>query len=107
MRKKLKIMTKKRKANQIYIRRNNGYAAPNEFNMYNSLFPISFAYEIPSIQYNTFGFVRFINDSKFSIEGNFFEYKKQIPLLIEYILIQIKLVKEILVRIIDQNRTYS
>lgn len=67
---------KERKANQIYIRRNNGYAAPNEFNMYNSLFPISFAYEIPSIQYNTFGFVRFISDSKFSIEGNFFEYKK-------------------------------
>ncbi|TGM65854.1 hypothetical protein EHQ94_02110 [Leptospira meyeri] len=67
---------KERKANQVYIRRNNGYAAPNEFNMYNSFFPISFAYEIPSIQYNTFGFVRFIADSKFSIEGNFFEYKK-------------------------------
>ncbi|PJZ43786.1 LA_2444/LA_4059 family outer membrane protein [Leptospira brenneri] len=65
-----------RKGNQVYIRRNNGYAAPNEFNMYNSFFPISFAFEIPSIQYNTFGFLKFIGDSKLSIEGNFFEYKK-------------------------------
>lgn len=67
---------KDRKANQIYLRRNNGYAAPNEFNMYNSIFPMSLASEIPSIQYNTFGFVRFLGDSKFSIEGNFYEYKK-------------------------------
>ncbi|XDD53063.1 LA_2444/LA_4059 family outer membrane protein [Leptospira sp. WS4.C2] len=72
----VEIKQKERKANQIYLRRNNGYAAPNEFNMYNSFFPISLAYEIPSIQYNTFGFVRFLGDSKFSLEGNFFEYKK-------------------------------
>lgn len=67
---------KERKGNQIYLRRNNGYAAPNEFNMYNSLFPVSLAYEIPSIQYNTFGFIKFLGDSKFSIEGNFYEFKK-------------------------------
>lgn len=41
---------KDRKANQIYLRRNNGYTAPNEFNMYNSIFPMSLASEIPSIQ---------------------------------------------------------
>ncbi|PKA10303.1 hypothetical protein CH372_20125 [Leptospira meyeri] len=72
----VEIKQKERKANQIYFRRNNAYAAPNEFNMYNSLFPISLSLDIPSIQYNTFGFVRFLGDSKFSIEGYFYEYKK-------------------------------
>ncbi|MCW7475613.1 LA_2444/LA_4059 family outer membrane protein [Leptospira levettii] len=70
------INKKERKANQIYLRRNNAYAAPNEFNMYNSMFPISLSVDIPSIQYNTFGFARYLGDSKFSIEGNFYEYKK-------------------------------
>ncbi|PKA10611.1 hypothetical protein CH372_18480 [Leptospira meyeri] len=65
-----------RKGNHIYLRRNKGYAAPNEFNMYNSIFPISFAYDTPSLYYNTFGFVKFLGESKFSIEGNFYELKK-------------------------------
>ncbi|MCW7463140.1 LA_2444/LA_4059 family outer membrane protein [Leptospira limi] len=67
---------KERKSNQIYLRRNNGYVAPNELNIYNSVFPFSLAYELPSIQYNTFGFNKFLGDSKYSIEGNFYEYKK-------------------------------
>lgn len=40
------------------------------------MFPISLSIDIPSIQYNTFGFARYLGDSKFSIEGNFYEYKK-------------------------------
>ncbi|MCW7503547.1 LA_2444/LA_4059 family outer membrane protein [Leptospira paudalimensis] len=67
---------KERKSNQIYLRRNNGYVAPNELNIYNSIFPFALASELPSIQYNTFGFNKFLGDSKFSIEGNFYEFKK-------------------------------
>lgn len=66
----------KKRFNFIYLKRNSSTIYPTEFSIYDSLFRNSFLDNINNFNYNSFGYQRFLENSKFSIEVNSFENKK-------------------------------
>ncbi len=66
----------KKKLNFIYLKRNSSTINPTEYSLYGSIFRNSLLENIDNFNYNSFGYQRFFENSKFSLEVNFFENKK-------------------------------
>ena len=71
-----KEVENKKKNNFITLRRNSSILYPTEYDMYASLFRNSIFDNINNFNYNSFGYQRFFENTKFSLEINSFENKK-------------------------------